>query len=557
MLTAVDLALHLPSGRWPRRGLALAAGLLTCFAMPPWGWWPLAVIGVGLWALLLSDRSWRQRFWVGVLVGQGWYLPSTLWMVKFSPVGWPVGVAIWFPLVFGVLSAICPPRYSLLALPGSLVLGEWFRWHAPFGGVPLSMLAYTQARGPLLPVARVGGTLAVSGAVAVAGAAIAALVGAPQAGASTRSRWGGAVALVAVVAVAVAGVAAPRGEAVRSITAATVQGGGPQQTRSSGNESGIVLDRHLTAAMTVDTPVDLVVLPENIVNINGEYRGSYEEARLTTVATELGTTLVAGVVEDRGDREHFWNFAVAIDPEGRLEDRYDKVRRVPYGEYVPLRFLLEPIAAGVLPPRDDVEGDGPALLDTGLGRLGVVISWETFFPRRVSEALDHDAQIVLNPTNGSSYWLTQVQTQQIASSTLRAVESGRWVLQAAPTGFSAIIDPAGVVRQRSAMTEARVLQQRVELRDGHTLAMTWGEAPVLALAAAAVAAAWLLQRRHHVRIAAGDVISFSPEQNVMKSSGPGMAQQDRGDYVASTQVVGDADAQPREDDTDRPLRDGG
>jgi hypothetical protein len=56
---------------------------------------------------------------------------------------------------------------------------------------------------------------------------------------------------------------------------------------------------------------------------------------------------------------------------------------------------------------------------------------------------------VLNPTNGSSYWLTQVQSQQIASSALRAVESGRWVIQAAPTGFSAIIDPDGVVQQRS------------------------------------------------------------------------------------------------------------
>ena len=495
MPTAAPSHLRLPTGRWPRRGLAVAAGLLSCFALPPWGWWPLAFAGVALWALLLVDVGWRRRFRVGVLVGLGWYLPSTLWMVKFSPVGWPIGVAIWFPFVFGVLSALCPPRYAVLALPGVLVLGEWFRWHAPFGGVPLSMLAYTQARGPLLPVARVGGTLAVSGAVAVVGAAVAALVGGPSDGGPARRRLGGLVALVAVVVVALAGVVAPKGHRVRSIVAATVQGGGPQQTRSTGNESGIVLDRHLIAAQTVRTPVDLVVLPENIVNINGEYRGSYEEQRLTDVATRLHATVVAGVVEDRGDREHFWNFAVAIDPNGRLEDRYDKVRRVPYGEYVPMRFLLEPLAEGVLPPRDDVEGTGPAVLDTSLGRLGVVISWETFFPRRVREAIHHDAEIVLNPTNGSSYWLTEVQTQQIASSTLRAVESGRWVLQAAPTGFSAIIDPAGTVQQRSSMTEARVLQQRVELRDGRTLAMVWGEAPALLMAAGALVAAWFLQRR--------------------------------------------------------------
>ena len=128
MLSAVIPRLPpLPAGRWQRRLLALASGLATCFAMPPWGWWPLAIVGIGMWVLLLGDRDWRGRFWVGVIVGLGWYLPSTLWMVKFSPAGWPVGVAIWFPFVFGVLSAICPPRFAALALPGALVLGEWFR----------------------------------------------------------------------------------------------------------------------------------------------------------------------------------------------------------------------------------------------------------------------------------------------------------------------------------------------------------------------------------------------------------------------------------------------
>ena len=124
-----------------------------------------------------------------------------------------------------------------------------------------------------------------------------------------------------------------------------------------------------------------------------------------------------------------------------------------------------------------------------------MISWETFFPRRVREAIDNDAQIVLNPTNGSSYWLTQVQTQQIASSSLRAVESGRWLLQSAPTGFSAIIDQRGKVHRRSGVGEAKVLQQQVELRDGTTLAMFWGEVPALALSAAAIAAAWRPGRR--------------------------------------------------------------
>lgn len=468
---------------------------MTCFAMPPWGWWPLAFAGVGLWLLLLNGQSARRRFWVGVMVGLGWYLPSTMWMVTFSPVGWPLGVAIWFPLVFGFVSMACPSRAVAIALPGAIVLAEWFRWHAPFGGVPLSMLAFTQARGPLLGIARVAGTLGVSGAVAIVGAAVATLVSNPVGASLRRRRVVAAAVLGVVAATAVLSIVAPDGTRSRTITAATVQGGGEQQTRASSTDYSLVLGRHLTAAERITTPVDLVVLPENIVNIDGFYRGSYEEEQLTALATELHTTVVAGIVEDQNDSERFWNFAVAISPDGEFEDRYDKVRRVPFGEYVPLRSLLEPIAGGVLPGRDDQEGDGAPLLETSLGRLGVVISWEVFFPRRVSEAVNHDAQIVLNPTNGSSYWLTQVQTQQIASSTLRAVESGRWVLQAAPTGFSAIIDQFGTVHQRSGLREARVLEQRVELRDGSTLATTLGEAPVLLVAAAAILAAWELHRR--------------------------------------------------------------
>jgi apolipoprotein N-acyltransferase len=98
--------------------------------------------------------------------------------------------------------------------------------------------------------------------------------------------------------------------------------------------------------------------------------------------------------------------------------------------------------------------------------------------------------VLLNPTNGSSYWLTQVQTQQIASSRLRAIESGRWVLQAAPTGFSAVVDPDGRVLRRTSISEQAVIQEVVERREGNTIATVVGPMPVIVLSALTVAAAW-------------------------------------------------------------------
>jgi apolipoprotein N-acyltransferase len=471
---------------WPRRGLSLLAGLSIAVSMPPLGWWPMAIVGIGLWAWLLDRPRWTQRFWIGALVGFAWFEPTTIWMVKFSVVGWPVGVALWFGFVGGVVSALCPPgRWRYVGLAGTLILSEWVRWHAPFGGVPLSMLAMTQSRAPLLPVARVTGSLGVSAAVAVVGCA---------AGALADRRWRGALAaLVVVVAVAVWGVYAPQGTTFRHEEVAAVQGGGPQETRSADTNYNVVFGRHLDATQTIHQPVDLIVWPENVVNVP-VFHGSAEEAQLQALARQFHATIVAGVVEDAGP-EHFKNAAVAIGPDGTEVDRYDKVRRVPYGEYVPLRFMLDPIARSILPPRDQIPGHDPNVLHTPAGRLGTVISWEVFFGRRVRAAMHHDADLVINPTNGSSYWLTQVQSQQVASSALRAVESGRWLVQAAPTGFSAIVNPAGDVLQRSGIGEATVLQQRVELRHGSTIATLVGDVPALVVAAIAIGFAWWGRRR--------------------------------------------------------------
>lgn len=468
--------------------MSLLAGLLICAALPPWGWWPLAIVGVALWALLIDDRPGRSRFWVGAGVGVALYLPSTLWMIKMTPPGWILAVGTWFPLVFGLVSLLAPRRFVLLALPGLVVLSEWVRWHAPFGGVPLSMFAYTQGRGPLLPIARVFGTLGVSGAVAVGGVALAALI-------RPATRRAGAICAIGLVVLTLASMVAPKGHDVSDLTVAAVQGGGEQMTEHFSTDYDEVLQRHLDAANSIDEPVDLIVLPENIVNVDGYWDTSTERTKVTQLAVRKKATVVVGVVEDRNSSTSFWNFATSITPEGKQQDRYDKVRRVPFGEYVPLRSLIEPLAKGQLPGRDAMPGTQPAVLTTDIGTLGVVISFETFFPRRVRDSMHNGAQILLNPTNGSSYWLTQVQTQQIATSTLRAVESGRWLVQSAPTGFSAMISPTGEVVARTGISEQAVLVEKISLREGTTLAMLWNEVPILLLSFGSAATAWVLARR--------------------------------------------------------------
>ena len=77
-------------------------------------------------------------------------------------------------------------------------------------------------------------------------------------------------------------------------------------------------------------------------------------------------------------------------------------------------------------------------------------------PRRAT-ASHHGGTFILNPTNGSSYTGTILQTQQVASSRLRAIENGRWVVQVSPTGFSAFVSPDGDVLDRTAVSEQKVI----------------------------------------------------------------------------------------------------
>jgi apolipoprotein N-acyltransferase len=167
--------------------------------------------------------------------------------------------------------------------------------------------------------------------------------------------------------------------------------------------------------------------------------------------------------------------------------RYDKVHRVPFGEYIPARGLFERLADLSDVPRDATVGRGPAVLDTPAGRLGVVISYEVFFPERARSAVRAGGRVVLVPTNASSYRDSQIPAQEVVVARLRALETGRWVVQAAPTGYSAVIDHRGVVRSQSNLGGAQVLQADIDLRTGHTLFVALGPAPELLLAGAAVA----------------------------------------------------------------------
>ena len=466
-------------GGWRTAATAVGAGVLLALSVPPWGWWPLAFVAIAVLDRLLARQPPAARFWRTWGVAVTWLGISTAWMVDFTPPGYVIESTL-FAAYYGVAALACPPDAGRrLALPGALTLAELARWSFPFGGVPLSTFAMSQADSPLAPTVRTLGSLLLVAVVATVGVGLSAAL---------DRAWRPVAGAAAFVALAVVGASvAPRGEGGEALEVAVVQGGGPQRTRAEDTDEREVFERHLEASEQVEGPVDLVLWPENVVNIDAPFDETREFDELSDLARELEAPLIVGVVE--GFRDRFYNFAAVFDARGELVDRFDKVQRVPFGEYVPLRAVLSELAGDALPARDAVAGDEPAVLDTPVGRLGVVISWEVFFDHRARDAASHGGEVILNPTNGSSYWLTLVQTQQVASSRLRALETGRWVVQAAPTGFSAYITPGGEVHQRTAVSERSVIQDTIELRTGETWATRVGHWPMVVLSLLALALA--------------------------------------------------------------------
>ena len=472
---------------------AVIAGLCLAASVPPWGWWPLAFLGIAMWDRLLRNAKPRARIVRSIVFAAAWFTPSMLWMVDLTTPGYLIAIVV-FSLYVGIAGLAVPGRSSSawvrwLALPAAFTLAEAARCTFPFGGVPLATTAMGQASAPLGQIARVLCAVGVTFAVAVIGVALSA--------AWERRHVVGAAALAGVIALWLAAIVAPSGSDIRAINAAVVQGGGPQGTRATETDPRDVFDRHIEASSLITTPVDLVVWPENVVAVDAPIASARENAELSALAKDLNTTLVAGVTEDL-DSSSFANASIVYLPDGSTGERYDKVRRVPFGEYVPLRWLIESVAGTNtgIPVREARAGTEPAIVRTPAGDLAIAISWEIFFTNRGRDGVLQGGQILLNPTNGSSYWLTQVQTQQVASSQLRAIETGRWVLQAAPTGFSAIVNPSGDVLERTSISEQAVLQQDVMLRSGDTIATVIGPMPVIWFSAILLALSWWFATNH-------------------------------------------------------------
>lgn len=491
-----------PGVRWGRL-LALLLGALPVLAFPETDISWLGFVGlVPLLLLIREAPSAREAGVRGWLAGTGFFVAMHHWLlpnvgVFTIAVGPALGV-LWLPwgrTVWRWTRDVHSPRRlfaALLVVPSVWVVIEFARSWDRLAG-PWGLLGATQWQNlRFLSLAALGGVWLVSLALMAVNTAVALVV---ARGVPTRARLGAAAVAVGIVVGGFTfGLVRPDPTEYGTATVAGVQTGrvqdGPRRF-----DAHLELTRRL-----VGTRPDLVVWGESSVGFDLE-TSPRQLAAVSDLAADLGADVIVNVDARKGGEGGIYKSSVLVGPDG-ARGRYDKMRLVPFGEYVPLRPLFGWTASVTEAADEDRRrGSGLAVLETSAAdgrrlRLGPLVCFESAFPDMSRELARMGADLIVLQTATTTFQGSWGQSQHAALSAVRAVESGRPVIHAAMSGVSAIFDATGHRLTWLDDDERGVYTASVPLVSGRTPYVRFRDwVPLLSMAVAALALGFTLRQR--------------------------------------------------------------
>ena len=239
------------------------------------------------------------------------------------------------------------------------------------------------------------------------------------------------------------------------------------------------MDLHATL---IDDPPDLAVWGEGALDPGAANDPATIDAVGRAIAEVGSPTLVGSVLDDPDGSQH--TSVLLFDGSGTPVDRYDKVHLVPFGEYVPWRRSLDWISAIEQIPVDRTPGESVHTVSTdGLPPIGTPICFENIFPSLTRAFVRAGAGFLVVPVNNASYGTTAASAQHLQMSRMRAVENGRWVIDAAVSGITAFVDPTGRVVAQAGLFQPAIVRHTIRTSQSTTPYVDLGDwFPLLCLA---------------------------------------------------------------------------
>lgn len=449
-------------------GLAALSALLLVLSFPDFNLWPLAWIALAPLFFAIARRPQTKRsFLLGWLTGTLYFYGSCYWLtyspIRYGGIPAPIAYFLLLPitLIVGLFPALCCAALAqmirrwgaraLFVAPFAWTACEWARLGAT--GQLWNAVGYSQAYQPfLIQAARWGGVYAVSFLIVTANTAI------------TYTFLQKNIRVYSIAAILILGVAVLTASlneyvfwySLRKVRAdayvIAVQPNVPMTPATSLAETTALVNRHLLLSekklleanvAQVEIP-RVVIWPESPMNFQYTRDTQFREF-VGDFARRNRASVLFNALEP-APANGAYNAAVLVNEEGRLVAQYDKIRLLPFGEYIPLpRWLpfvnMIPVMVGDFTP-------GAEYLLMPLGnnvRAGVFICFESAFPGIARNFAMNGADVLINISNDGYLGPTPVMRQHLANAVFRAVENARPVLRVTNTGITAYITARGEV----------------------------------------------------------------------------------------------------------------
>ena len=429
--------------------LAALLGSTMPIAFAPLSIWPLGILLPALLIVLAdTQHSLRRVILIGWVFGLGYFGFGVYWLYNslhdFGNASPPMAAAL------AALMIICISLFPALTLVSwklaQRVLGQWTIWLLPLlwfafewlkgwilTGFPWLSLGYSQVDSPLHGFAPFIGVYGLSAVCVLLSVALIRVV---------RNRQYLHIALVVLIpglAISIQNIdwTEPQSTPLR---VTIVQGNIPQEIKWQYDQRQNIFDIYWRET-NKNWDSDLIVWPETAIPGRSENIEQSVLIPMSIAATQQGSSILTGVVVSESEKNIFYNSMLLL---GSSQGAYHKRHLVMFGEYYPLRWLLDFMRSFIDIPYSDLTSGSrnQPLMSVNETRLGVSICFENVFSRDIMLALP-EANLLVNASNDAWFGDSLAPHQHLQIAQMRALETGRPMVRSTNTGISAFIDYRG------------------------------------------------------------------------------------------------------------------
>lgn len=454
--------------------LSITSGIFLSVPFFSGRFWIFAWLGFVPLFFALENKSGPQRFFWAWVTGIVFWAATIYWLVYVT---WPgtVLLVIYLAVYFGLFGYLFKPdrAVSFLLFNSFLwVVLEYLRSFL-FTGFPWALLAYSQYLNlAVIQIADITGAWGVSFLIMLVNSAF--YLALRQSRCSSRKVVIGTLLLTLAVlaygqfkifqyqnSVGLTEGPNNKNRDKRSVKVAVIQGNISQQLKWNSSYEDLILQKYISLTYEASRfKPQLVIWPEAAFPVVIDGQGSLEKI-LSSAIKRMAIPILIGAVRRKEDK--FYNSAILYSQDGAIQQIYDKIHLVPFGEYIPLRNLLFFLRV-IVPIGDISPGKELVLFNlrphspevTSKNKLGnlsrmegarfsILICFEDLFADLAEGFVKNGAGFLVNITNDAWYKRSPAPWQHLQASVFRAVENRRPLVRAANTGISAFISASGSI----------------------------------------------------------------------------------------------------------------